>query len=129
MKTARIFSSLLMLGALAAADDVTWVISLEVPEVVTSGATLRVVVRDNQGAETAVSEPLVVDVLPVGSTAQPLATITVPAGTSSAEAVLDGQALIADLERNAIHGLIRIEDTGLHAGVLIPTPAATSAAN
>ncbi len=129
MKTARIFSSLLMLGALAAADDVTWVISLEVPEVVTSGATLRVVVRDNQGAETAVSEALVVDVLPVGSTAQPLATITVPAGTSSAEAVLDGQALVADLERNAIHGLIRIEDTGLHAGVLIPTPAATSAAN
>jgi len=129
MKSARILSSILMLGALAAADDVTWVISLEVPEVVTSGATLRVVVRDAHGAETAVNEALVVDVLPVGSSAQPLATITVPAGRSSAEAVLEGQALVADLERNAIHGLIRIEDTGLHAGELIPTPAATTAAN
>jgi hypothetical protein len=129
MKCSRIFSSFLIAGALSAADDVTRHISLEVPAIVNAGATLRVVVRGPDGAEAAVSEALVVDVLPVGSVGDPLATITVQPGQSAAEVVLVGHALVADLERNAIHGLIRIDGTGMHAGEIIPTPAATTAAN
>jgi len=128
MRILPIISSIFLIGSLAAADDSTQFISLEVPVMVSTGATLRIVVRNESGAEVAVSEPLVVDVQTLDG-AQRLATITVGAGKSSAQVTVVGSQVADEIERSLVHGLIRVGDTGLHACEVLPTPAAAAVAN
>ena len=128
MKIMPIISSIFLFGSLATASESTQIISLEVPAITNNVATLRIVVRDQNGAEVAVSEPLVVDVQGLEG-GQQLATITVQSGESSADVKVKGRLVVDAIESSRILGLVRIGDTGLHAGVVRPIPTATAVAN
>lgn len=128
MKIMPIISSIFLFGSLATASESTQIISLEVPAIANNVATLRIVVRDQNGAEVAVSEPLVVDVQGLEG-GQQLATITVQSGESSADVKVKGRLVVDAIESSRIQGLIRLGDTGLHAGVVRPIPTATAVAN
>lgn len=128
MKIMPIISSIFLIGSLATASESTQIISLEVPAIANNVATLRIVVRDQNGAEVAVSEPLVVDVQGLEG-GQQLATITVQSGKSSADVKVKGRLVVDAIESSRIQGLVRIGDTGLHAGVVRPIPTATAVAN
>ena len=128
MKIMPIISSIFLFGSLATASESTQIISLEVPAIANNVATLRIVVRDQNGAEVAVSEPLVVDVQGLEG-GQQLATITVQSGESSADVKVKGRLVVDAIESSRIQGLVRIGDTGLHAGVVRPIPTATAVAN
>lgn len=128
MKILATISSFLLMGSLAAVDSTVQYVSLEAPTLTADKATLRVVVRGEDRKPSPVSEPMVIDLMPIGSR-KPLATVVIKRGQSSADVKLSGKAVIAEIERGSIHGHIRAGDTGFHAGKITPNPTAVSAVN
>lgn len=129
MKFIPIISSILLMGSLASADDGIQFLSLEVPSVAGKEATLKVVLRGTDGAEAPSDEILVVEIVDSDNAKKPLATITIQPGQSSGLATIDSKHLDSDAERSQLKGRLRLGDTGLLVGELIPTPAATAVAN
>lgn len=117
------------MGSLAAAENVIQFISLEVPSVAGKKATLKVVLRGTDGTEATSDEILVVDIVGSDGDKKPLATITVQPGQSSGSTQIASKYLDSDIERSQLKGRLRLGDTGLLVGDLIPTPAATAVAN
>lgn len=117
------------MGSLASADDHIQFISLEVPSLTDKDAILRVVIRGTDGTEAPTDEALIVDIVNSDNAKKPLATITIQPGQSSGLATIDSKYLDSEIERSQLMGCLRIGDTGLHAGEILPTPAATAVAN
>ena len=129
MKIIPVISSIFLMGSLAAETDPAQYISIEVPTIAGKEATVRAVIRGTDGTEVSTDEIMVIDVLAKDDKKKVLATITIPAGQSSGSATVASKHLDSEIERSALLGSLRLGDTGLHAGELSPTPAATAAAN
>jgi hypothetical protein len=127
MKFIYIISSFLLAASLQSAETGTEYVSLEVTPAIALGDTVRVVVRDDRGLETAAIDALVVDLFALDESSEPIATLRVAAGATSDSIIIPEAGVPLSLP--LLRGRIRAGDTGEYAGEILATLAAPAAVN